>query len=79
MSDDSSARGKSQHAFMAEALGVQSRLVEQRRDFLRAAFAAEDDALATGEAYDALDIDVYFDALALEQPPSLPRLCRWRA
>ena len=80
--DDSGERlersARSPHAFMREALGAKSRLVEQRQAFLRAALAAEDEALASNLGYRASDVDVYFDACAAEQRVPLPSLAPWR-
>ena len=78
--EDDAADGsaKSPHAFMREALGAKSRLVEQRQDFLRAALVAEDDALASNLGYRELDVDAYFDARAAEQRAPSPSLAPWR-
>jgi hypothetical protein len=78
MTDQPDQGAKSPHAFMAEALGVQARLVEQRRAFLGAALAAEDHALESGQGYRATDLDTYFNALAAEQEAPLPRPRPWR-
>jgi hypothetical protein len=72
------AGAKSPHAFMREALGVKSRLVEQRQAFLRSALAAEDDALASELAYRAADVDAYFVARAAERHAALPSAAPWR-
>jgi len=61
MADAIERAGKSPHAFMAEALGVQARLVEQRRIFVAAACAAEDQSLASERGYPAAVINI--DAL----------------
>ena len=76
--DHSVGNARSPHAFMREALGAKSRLVEQRQAFLRAALAAEDDALASNLGYRASDVDAYFDACAAEQRVPLPSLAPWR-
>ncbi len=78
MTDKITSTGKSPHAFMAEALNVQARLVEQRRSFLAAALCAERDALESGQGHHAADVDAYFGARAAETQASLPRLRKWR-
>jgi hypothetical protein len=70
---------RSPHAFMREALGAKSRLVEQRQAFLRAALAAEDDALVSNLGHGAADVDAYFDARSAEQCVPLPSAARWRS
>jgi len=70
--------GKSPHAFMREAFGVQARMLEHRRSFLSAAANAEDAALRDGRGYAAADVDDYFEALAAEENPPGPRLIQWR-
>ena len=72
------AGAKSPHAFMREALGAKALRVEQRQAFLRAALAAEEDALVSDRGYRAADVDTYFDARAAEAPASLPMLQPWR-
>jgi hypothetical protein len=78
MTNPTDRSGKSPHAFMAEALGVQARLVEQRRAFVSAACAAEDQTLASDRGYPAADVDAYFEALAAETKSVRPRLHTWR-
>ena len=78
MSGESDRTAKSPHAFMAEALGVQTRLLEHRRNFLAAAHAAEQDALESGLGYRAADVDAYFEACAAERTPPPIRLRKWR-
>jgi hypothetical protein len=69
---------KSPHAFMAEALGVQGRLLEARRTFLAAALSAEAAALESGMGYPAADIDAYFEALGTESDPPPLKASPWR-
>ncbi len=78
MTDKSETTAKSPHAFMAEALGVQARLVDQRRAFLNAALAAERSMLESGIGHRLADVDAYFDARAAETEALYPRLCTWR-
>lgn len=69
---------KSPHAFMREALGAKARLVGARRALLAQSLAAEEEALASQRGYRAADVDAYFEVLAAEQSPPLPRLRSWR-
>ena len=63
---------------MVEALGVQARLVEQRRRFLGAALDAEQRALESGAGFRAAEVDAYFEARTAEREAPSPRLRQWR-
>lgn len=77
--DEQPARiGKSPHAFMREALVVQTRLLEHRHGFLAAALAAERATLEDGRGYAAAAVDAYFEALAAEIAAVEPRPTTWR-
>lgn len=78
MADAHDRSGKSPHAFMQEALGVKSRLLADRQDFVARALRAEADALASGAGLIASDVDVYFEARAAERAASAPSLRTWR-
>ena len=73
MSEANANSGKSPHAFMREALGVQARLREDRDALLAAAAAAESSTLESGSGYAALAVDRYFSALATQRPASPPQ------
>jgi plasmid stabilization system protein ParE len=73
MSEANPRCGKSPHAFMREALGVQARLREDRDALLAAAWAAESSALETGSGYAALDVDRYFAARTTQRPAPPPQ------
>jgi hypothetical protein len=75
---DPDRSGKSPHAFMREAMGVQSRLLAQRRAFVTAALMAERTALNEGTGLNAAEVDAYFDGRAQELPVTPPRLRAWR-
>ena len=75
---DNDRTGKSPHAFMREAMGVQSHLLAQRRTFVTAALLADREALNGGNGFLAADVDAYFDARAREIPALPPRLRTWR-
>jgi hypothetical protein len=70
--------GKSPHAFMVEALGVQSRLLAQRRALITAALMGDRMAMNEGLGFFANDVDRYFDSRALEEPIAPPELRTWR-
>jgi len=53
------AAGKSPHAFMVEALEIQARLAEQRRDFVASALAAEREVAQYGLVYTADEVHRY--------------------
>lgn len=78
MTNDDQATGKSPHAFMVEALGVKSRLLEKRQSFVAAALRAEREAFSMSTGYRAVDVDVYFDTLALEAAAARPSPIAWR-
>ena len=70
--------GKSPHAFMVEAIEQQTRLAEQRKQFVGTALAAREDFRRTGRAYALADVRKYFAARAAGKPARRPRLKRWR-
>ena len=70
--------GKSPHAFMVEAIEQQTRLAEQRKQFVAEALAARDEFQRTGKAYAFEDVRKYFTARAAGKPARRPRLKRWR-
>ena len=76
--DSVAASARSPHAYMREAMGAKAVLIEQRRALVRAALAAEEDALTSGRGYCAAAVDAYFDARAAECSVALPRLQAWR-
>ena len=51
--------GKTAHAFMVEALEIQARLAEQRRDFVASALAAEREVAQYGLVYTADEVHRY--------------------
>ena len=78
MSKDSPPTAKTPHAFMREALGVQSRLLEQRQTFIAAAVRADRKSSESGSGYDCADVDRYFEARAAQRPALRPPLRQWR-
>ena len=77
-SDPVAGSGRSPHAYMREAMGAKALLIEQRVALVRAALAAEEDALDSGRGYPAAAVDSYFDARAAERAVALPALQAWR-
>lgn len=75
---DSDPGAKSPHAFMREAMGVQSRLLAQRRAFVTAALMSDRMALNEGRGLAAAEVNAYFDSRARELPVPPPRLRTWR-
>lgn len=73
LSDDLKARiavaaeqsGKTPHAFMVEALQLQTELAERRREFVQSALLAEQEVAQYGLVYDADEVFSYLrDRLA---------------
>ena len=56
------ASGKTQHAFMIEALAAQTALVERRKEFVASALAAEQEVAEYGLIYDADEVFSYLKA-----------------
>ena len=70
--------GKSPHAFMIEAIEQQTRLAEQRKEFVADALKARDHAMSTGKAYALDDVKRYFAERLAGKAARRPRLKRWR-
>ncbi len=69
---------KSAHAFMVEAISVETRRAELRRKFVADALAARREMDRTGLGYDFEDVKEYFEAKISGRPAKRPRLRRWR-
>ena len=78
MSKDDPPTAKTPHAFMREALGVQSRLLEQRQTFVAAAVRADRESTESGSGYDCADVNRYFEARAARRAAPRPPLRQWR-
>ena len=66
--------GKTSHAFMVEALQMQTELAERRREFVQSALLAEQDVAQYGLVYDADEVfsylrDRFADRSAQEPKP----------
>lgn len=70
--------GQSAHAFMVEAIERQTRLAEQRRDFVEDALVARDEAHRTGLAYPAGEVHRYLQARARGDKAARPQPRKWR-
>ena len=72
------AADKSPHAFMLEAIENQTRLDEQRREFVADAVAARSEAIASGEGFAAADVHRYFAARIRGDRATRPKVRVWR-
>jgi len=70
--------GKTAHAFMVEAIEKQTRLAEQRKNFVADALRARGHAMRTGKAYAFEDVKSFYTARLAGKPAKRPRLKRWR-
>jgi len=70
---------KSPHAFMVEAIELQTTLAEKRRAFVSDARKALAHAMRTGKGYTLEDVKAYYAARAAGKKATRPRLKRWRA
>ena len=70
--------GKTAHAFMVEAIEQQTRLAEQRKQFVADALKASEEFRRTGMGYTLEDVRKYYVARAAGKPARRPRLKRWR-
>jgi predicted transcriptional regulator len=69
--------GKSAHAFMVEAIEQQTRLAEQRKQFVDAALAADREFARTRKGYALEDVAKYLLARAAGKRVRRPRPKRW--
>jgi predicted transcriptional regulator len=69
--------GKSPHAFMVEAIEEQTRLAEQRKQFVARALVAREDFRRSGKAYSLEDVKRYYTARLTGKLAKRPRLKRW--
>ena len=72
------AADKSPHAFMLEAIENQTRLDEQRREFVAKAVAARAEARTSGEGYAAADVHRYMAARVRGERALRPKVRMWR-
>jgi predicted transcriptional regulator len=72
------AADKSPHAFMLEAIEKQTRLDEQRREFVAEALTARSETVASGEGYAAADVHRYIAARIRGDRVARPKMRSWR-
>jgi len=65
--------GKSPHAFMLEAIELQTQLAERRRTFVNSALAAEEEVAQYGLVYDGDEVLSYFKARLEGRKAARPR------
>lgn len=68
-----SATGKSPHAFMVEAIELQTQLAERRRAFIGSALAAEQEVARYGLVYDGDEVLSYLKARIEGRKVARPR------
>ena len=68
---------KSPHAFMLEAIERQTRLDEQRREFVGAAVEARNEARKTGMGYAVGDVHAYIAARVRGEQLPRPKARAW--
>jgi len=67
------AAGKTPHAFMVEAIELQTALCERRRDFLGDALAAREEVAQYGLVFDGDEVLSYLKARLEQRKPARPR------
>ena len=72
------ATHKSAHAFMVEAISMETRRAELRRKFIAGALAADREMERSGHGYAFREVKSYFAARLSGKPARRPRLKRWR-
>lgn len=65
--------GKTPHAFMVEALQMQTELAEKRREFIQAALLAEQEVAQYGLVYDADEVFSYLMDRVEGRPAEQPK------
>jgi predicted transcriptional regulator len=70
--------GRSVHAFLVDAIEVETRRAEDRKQFVAAALEARDDFERTGLVVDAAELHAYVKARAAGRKATRPRPTRWR-
>jgi len=68
-----SAAGKSPHAFMVEAIELQTQLAERRREFIKSALVAEEEVAQYGLVYDGDEVLSYLKARLEGRKAARPR------
>jgi predicted transcriptional regulator len=73
VAEAAAATGKSPHAFMVEAIELQTQLAERRRAFIGSALAAEQEVAQYGVVYDGDEVLSYLKARLEGKKPARPR------
>jgi predicted transcriptional regulator len=73
VAEAAAAAGKSPHAFMVEAIEMQTQLAERRREFITSALAAEQEVARYGLVYDGDEVLSYLKARLDGRTPARPR------
>jgi predicted transcriptional regulator len=73
VAEAAAAVGKSPHAFMVEAIELQTQLAERRRAFIKSALAAEEEVAQYGLVYDGDEALSYLKARLEGKRPARPR------
>lgn len=68
--------GKTPHAFMVEALQMQTELAERRRKFVQSALLAEQEVAPYGLVYDADEVFSYLRDRLAGRPAQQPKLVK---
>lgn len=68
--------GKTPHAFMVEALQMQTELAERRREFIQSALLAEEEVAQYGLVYDADEVFSYLRDRLAGYPAQQPKLVK---
>ncbi|THF62242.1 hypothetical protein [Pseudothauera rhizosphaerae] len=71
-------QGVSPHAFMVQAIEQAATAAEQRASFLAAALAAREDALASGEGYEAHEVHAFLKKRITDRKAERPKAKSWR-
>ena len=73
IAEAAAAAGKSPHAFMVEAIELQTQLAERRRAFIKSALVAEQEVAQYGLVYDGDEVLSYLKARLEGRKPARPR------
>lgn len=71
-------RGLSVHAFMLDAIRRETDASERRAEFMAAAVAAREQALASGNAYTSEEVHAYLRKKSAGEPAPRPKSRAWR-
>jgi predicted transcriptional regulator len=71
--------GQTAHAFMLDAIRLQTERAERRREFIAAAQASREEFARTGVGYAMEDVHGYVKARAAGKKATKPKPKRWRA